>query len=58
MLPCVGMAQPTSIESLTIEQGLSQGMIYDILQARDGFPIMDNSKPAALIFTALMSWLL
>ncbi len=36
-LPCVGVAQSIQFESLTIEQGLSQGMIYDILQTRDGF---------------------
>ncbi|MEQ1745704.1 MAG: ATP-binding protein, partial [Saprospiraceae bacterium] len=30
-------AQPPKHESLTIEQGLSQGMIFDILQTRDGF---------------------
>ncbi|NUQ25200.1 MAG: response regulator [Saprospiraceae bacterium] len=30
-------AQRISIENLTIEDGLSQGMVYDILQTRDGF---------------------
>jgi len=30
-------AQNISIENLTIEDGLSQGMVYDILQTRDGF---------------------
>ncbi len=30
-------AQSLQFESLTIEQGLSQGMIFDILQTRDGF---------------------
>jgi signal transduction histidine kinase/DNA-binding response OmpR family regulator/ligand-binding sensor domain-containing protein len=30
-------AQNTSMESLTIADGLSQGMIYDILQSKDGF---------------------
>jgi signal transduction histidine kinase/DNA-binding response OmpR family regulator/ligand-binding sensor domain-containing protein len=30
-------AQAPQFESLTIEQGLSQGMIFDILQTRDGF---------------------
>lgn len=29
--------QNVTLESLTIENGLSQGMIYDILQSRDGF---------------------
>jgi len=36
-LPCAGFAQTAQFESLTIEQGLSQGMIFDILQTRDGF---------------------
>ena len=36
-LPCADFAQTAQFESLTIEQGLSQGMIYDILQTRDGF---------------------
>ncbi|MCC7505892.1 MAG: response regulator [Saprospiraceae bacterium] len=30
-------AQNARIESLTIEDGLSQGMVYDMLQTRDGF---------------------
>lgn len=30
-------AQTTAIEKITIENGLSQGMIFDILQTRDGF---------------------
>jgi len=30
-------AQSVGFESLTIEQGLSQGMIYDLCQTRDGF---------------------
>jgi signal transduction histidine kinase/DNA-binding response OmpR family regulator/ligand-binding sensor domain-containing protein len=33
---CAG-AQNTQFESLTIEQGLSQGMIFDLCQTRDGF---------------------
>jgi len=37
LLPAAGFAQTTQYESLTIEQGLSQGMIFDILQTRDGF---------------------
>jgi signal transduction histidine kinase/DNA-binding response OmpR family regulator/ligand-binding sensor domain-containing protein len=34
---CPLQAQNTSMESLTIADGLSQGMIYDILQTKDGF---------------------
>lgn len=30
-------AQGTSFEKITIEHGLSQGMVFDILQTRDGF---------------------
>jgi|GEM_PF-5193885 len=30
-------AQPTVFERITIENGLSQGMIFDVLQTRDGF---------------------
>ncbi|MEQ1746213.1 MAG: ATP-binding protein [Saprospiraceae bacterium] len=30
-------AQSTAFEKISIEQGLSQGMIFDILQTRDGF---------------------
>ena len=36
-LPCADFAQTAQFESLTIEQGLSQGMIFDILQTREGF---------------------
>ena len=36
-LPCDGIAQTFQYEKITIEQGLSQGMIFDILQTRDGF---------------------
>jgi len=36
-LPALSTAQTAQMESLTIEDGLSQGMIFDILQARDGF---------------------
>ncbi|MEQ1747313.1 MAG: ATP-binding protein, partial [Saprospiraceae bacterium] len=36
-LPCAAAAQSPQFESLTIEQGLSQGMIFDLLQTRDGF---------------------
>ncbi len=35
--PTVFLGQTTPLESITIEDGLSQGMIYDILQTRDGF---------------------
>ncbi|MDX1912564.1 MAG: ATP-binding protein [Saprospiraceae bacterium] len=31
------MAQSVAYEKITIEQGLSQGMVFDILQTRDGF---------------------
>jgi len=34
---CASTAQTAQIESLTIEQGLSQGMIFDLCQSRDGF---------------------
>lgn len=37
LLPAAGFAQATQFESFTIEQGLSQGMIFDICQTRDGF---------------------
>lgn len=30
-------AQNAAFEKITIEQGLSQGMIFDMLQTRDGF---------------------
>jgi len=36
-VPTTGIGQYAQFESLTIEQGLSQGMIFDILQTRDGF---------------------
>ena len=36
-LPCTGFAQVAQYETIGIEQGLSQGMIFDILQTRDGF---------------------
>ncbi len=36
-LPCTGFAQKTAFEKITIEQGLSQGMIFDILETCDGF---------------------
>ncbi|MFN0035005.1 MAG: two-component regulator propeller domain-containing protein, partial [Saprospiraceae bacterium] len=36
-LSCAGLAQNPAFEKITIEQGLSQGMIYDLLQTRDGF---------------------
>ncbi len=36
-LPCTGFAQNPAFEKITIEQGLSQGMIFDICQTRDGF---------------------
>ncbi|MBL7825468.1 MAG: hypothetical protein JNJ57_02480, partial [Saprospiraceae bacterium] len=31
------MAQSAAYEKITIEQGLSQGMVFDLLQTRDGF---------------------
>jgi len=37
LLPFFILAQSQQIESLTIEHGLSQGMIFDILQTKDGF---------------------
>ena len=30
-------AQPAVFERITIEDGLSQGMLFDVLQTRDGF---------------------
>lgn len=37
LLSLAALAQPNQVESLTIEHGLSQGMIFDILQTKDGF---------------------
>ncbi|MBK9013543.1 MAG: response regulator [Saprospiraceae bacterium] len=37
LLPFCINAQSSRLECLTIEQGLSQGMVFDILQTRDGF---------------------
>lgn len=36
-LPCTGFAQNAQHEIITIENGLSQGMIFAIRQTRDGF---------------------
>ncbi len=37
LLPSKIISQTQAPEALTIEQGLSQGMVYDVLQTRDGF---------------------
>ncbi|MFN0015741.1 MAG: ATP-binding protein, partial [Saprospiraceae bacterium] len=36
-IPATLLAQQPQYESLTIEQGLSQGMVFDMMQTRDGF---------------------
>ena len=40
-LPCVGIAQTAQYESLTIEQGLSQGMVYDLYGIPISFSFFD-----------------
>ncbi|GJM33615.1 MAG: hybrid sensor histidine kinase/response regulator [Saprospiraceae bacterium] len=37
MLPCLIIAQHVKVDKITIEDGLSQGMIFKILQDSDGF---------------------
>lgn len=36
-MPFVGVAQRTTAQMLGVEQGLSQGMVFDLLHSRDGY---------------------